>query len=133
MIVKIRKPILEQVMETTNERGNKYGKPLKNHLRIAIKWSVTAEKSISPTTVAWMVGADMKSSREIDTPQFDNTLDDMGYAACRDAMVLQVMEMKWVVDGSEYTDYEPTLNFLHSMTLTEMSEMLEYMWKHDID
>jgi hypothetical protein len=126
-------------MKTTSERGNAYGKPLKNHLRIAIKWSVTAEKAISPTTVAWMVGADMKSSREINTPTFDNTLDDMGYAACRDSMALQVMGMKgffkkfYIKQPMPELTYEWCLKYLHRMTLPEMGEMLSYMWENNIE
>ena len=107
---------------TTGDRRRDYGRPLVNHLRIAMNWTLFLQplldgKSITPDKVVWMM-AGLKQAREINTTKFDNLLDNVGYSACLDDMYLQIIELGYAVDREEAMEY------MQSLDMGEMFELL---------
>lgn len=103
---------------TSGDRRRDYGRPLINHIRIAIKGSVTFEHNISPAEVAWFMGADLKSARDIQTPKWDNYLDNVGYMVCMEDMANQLIELNYCETQEE------ALQWLHSATVPQMWDCL---------
>ena len=108
---------------TSGDRQRDYGRPLINHVRIALKASVTLNRTVTPLEIAWIVGADLKSSREVQTPKYDNTLDDVGYARCRVDMINQIVELG-IKDS-----FDDAHHWLHNITLSQMATLMELLWK----
>ncbi len=71
---------LEEIIETTTNRGKDYGEPFENHRRIAVGWSEILGKDITPEQVAHcMVWT--KLARLIATPDHQDSIKDIaGYA-----------------------------------------------------
>lgn len=112
------KPILELAKEiTSGDRRRDYGRPLVNHLRIALMWSIQDEKPVSPIEVAWKM-ITLKAAREIHTPKYDNLLDTIGYAACVDDMGLQAMELGMA------DSVEEGIKFLRHASVGQMFELM---------
>lgn len=112
------KPLIEQVLEiTSGDRRRDYGRPLINHLRIAIAWSNYLQTTITPDKVVWMMIA-LKTARETHTPKFDNLLDTVGYALCLDDMYAQLVELKWA------TDRDTAMQVTSVMTVPTMQSLL---------
>lgn len=95
------KTLLEIVTDiTSGERRRDYGRPLANHLRIAIDWTLYLQKKlkidkiIHPADVVWMM-VGLKQAREINTAKYDNMIDVAGYGACLDDMYQQMVDLSW--------------------------------------
>ena len=73
---------------TSEDRRRDYGHPTYNFIRIALVWTLYMDFRITftPIDVAWM-SSGMKLAREMNTPKFDNVLDNAGYSACIGSMV----------------------------------------------
>jgi hypothetical protein len=118
-------PILERAMDiTSGDRRRDYGRPLINHIRIAVKWAGRiAERVrkglplITPSVVVELM-LDLKDARQENTPKFDNLLDKIGYVACLDDMARQLVEMDYAVD------YEAALTYLDRMSFSDMRQLL---------
>lgn len=109
--------ILTEVQNiTSGDRRRDYGRPLVNHLRIALMWSVYLNSVITPDQVVWMMTL-LKGARDMNTPKYDNSLDTIGYQVCLDDMVNQVVEEGYA------SDYQAGLNFLRNLTVGEMHDL----------
>ena len=105
---------------TSGDRRKDYGRPLINHVRIALKWArrirERIERGLPPITPSVVVELmlDLKEARQVNTPKFDNLVDTMGYVVCLDDMARQLVER------TEATTYEEALVRLNEMTEDEM-------------
>jgi hypothetical protein len=114
-------PLLEVVADITGgDRQRDYGRPLINHLRIAIAWSNFLMVTINPVQAAWMMLL-LKPAREVNTPKRDNLIDTAGYAVCADDMYLQLIEM------GQAGDYDDAMTVMSELTRGEMTNLLEDM------
>jgi hypothetical protein len=84
--------LAEAASITTGARRRDYGRPLLNHLRIAIRWSNFLDFAITPDKVVAMM-VDMKLARQQQTPKDDNFIDILGYSACLSDMHEQLRGM----------------------------------------
>ena len=117
--------LLEQVAKITNgDRRRDYGRPLINHVRIAVKWSARITQRIvrglppvTPSVVVELM-LDLKDARQVNTPKFDNILDTVGYMVCLDDMARELVER------GDAEDYENALRQLDRMTETVMKLLL---------
>lgn len=112
----MEKTLLEIVTEiTSGDRRRDYGRPLANHLRIAIDWTLFmhkklgVDKTITPADVVWMM-VGLKQAREINTPKLDNSVDTAGYVACLDDMYQQLVDLEWAGDKEMAKDVMADLN-----------------------
>ena len=64
---------------TTSERRRDYGHPLPNFLRIAMRYSITLERGVSPLDVEHL-SIDLKMARDQNHFKDDNWVDTIGYA-----------------------------------------------------
>jgi len=72
--------ILDDVKEVIAVRGGNYGHPYDNHGRTAAMWSTYLGRTITAEDVCWMMML-LKVSRQIHSPDRDNLIDIVGYAA----------------------------------------------------
>jgi hypothetical protein len=118
MTMSEHKPILDLAREiTSGDRRRDYGRPLVNHLRIALMWSIQDERPVSPIDVAWKL-ITLKAAREIHTPKYDNLVDTIGYAACVDDMGLQAVELGMA------GNVEDGIKFLKKASVGQMYELM---------
>ena len=103
---------------TSGERRRDYGRPLANHLRIALNWSLFLQTAITPDKVVWMM-IGLKQAREINTSKYDNLVDTAGYAVCLDDMYQQLVDMKWA--GNK----EQAINVMQNLTVPDIWDLLE--------
>ena len=77
-----RGEILDEAKRLTHgDRNKNYGKPLKNHARIAGLWSIFLEQEITPAQVAICMGL-VKVARLIESPDhLDSFVDLAAYAS----------------------------------------------------
>ena len=122
--------ILEEAQQITEgARRRDYGRPLINHLRIALEWSRLTKSVITPDRVVEMMIA-LKWERHTNSPKFDNLLDIIGYTACLDDMANQIMGMV-TVDARTPT-YTEALLHLRRMSVDEMKVMLRTLDAEDV-
>ena len=69
----------------TIERGARYGHPRDNWRRIGIKWQATLDLPVPiPPELVGIMLLDVKTSRLVETPNDDDSLDDLeGYVAAQ--------------------------------------------------
>lgn len=122
----IDKSLIDHALEiTSGDRRRDYGRPLINHLRIALQWSNYLGVDITPEKVVWMM-IGLKQAREAHTPKFDNLLDTVGYALCLDDMYAQLIEIS---DGiyAGVSNREEAMAYMARLNRSEMTSILEYL------
>lgn len=74
------------IRKITRERGEVYGHPLINHVRIARRWNSLYNLSLNHIHVARLM-VELKSARLEQTPDHQDSLDDVvGYKRCLEEM-----------------------------------------------
>ncbi len=116
--------LTEAAKITSGDRRKDYGRPLINHLRIAVRWARRINRrvaqglpAITPSVVVELM-LDLKEARQENTPKFDNLLDSIGYIVCLDDMAREVM------GKTTCTTYEEALVHLNEMDVYDMRAML---------
>ena len=78
---RLGKELLQEAIQTIDERGEKYGTPFDNFSRIARLWSVILDTDITPLQAALCMDA-VKTARLCTTPEhWDSLVDKAGYSA----------------------------------------------------
>lgn len=118
-MIETDKALIEHALEiTSGDRRRDYGRPLINHLRIALQWSNYLGITITPEKVVWMM-IGLKQAREAHTPKYDNLLDTIGYSLCLDDMWQQLVELGRAVDR------EDAMGYMAGMSRADMTVLLE--------
>lgn len=112
----------------SSDRRRDYGRPLINHLRIAIMWSMYCETTFTPDQVAWMMVI-VKVARETQTPKYDNIVDTTGYSLVLDDMYAELIER----DDIPANNRKDAMDYLSNMTRGSMMLLLEKLEQEQID
>jgi hypothetical protein len=79
------------ILDTLEDRGEKYGGMRENHRRIAQQWSATMGHRVTAEQVALMM-CQLKISRLIETPVHEDSIRDLiGYALIYYSLVNEVV------------------------------------------